>query len=65
MKLNFSKFCLTLMLVLTSFLSVAQPIDPPADGDPPAAPIDTKLIWLAVIGLVFMVYYFKRPKQIQ
>lgn len=43
---------------LFSFVAFAQ-IDPPADDDPPPASIDSKLIWLAIIGIVFAMYYFK------
>ena len=62
MKFTNFKFLATIIMAFISFLSVAQPIDPPADDDPPPAPINTKLIWLTVIGIAFMFYYFKNRK---
>ncbi len=63
MKSNLLKIYATLMLALVSFLSFAQPVDPPADEDPPASPINTQLIWLAVIGIVFAFFYLKNQKK--
>ena len=60
MKSNLLKIYATLMMAFVSFLSVAQPVDPPADDDPPPAPINTKLIWLAVVGIIFAFYYFNQ-----
>ena len=48
------------MMAFVSFLSFADPIDPPADDDPPASPINTKLIWLAVAGIIFVYFYFRK-----
>ena len=63
MKSNLFKIYATFMMALISFLSVAQPVDPPADDDPPASPINTKLIWLAVIGISFAFFYLKNQKK--
>lgn len=60
MKANLFKFYATLLMVFISFLSVAQPVDPPADDDPPGSPINTKLIWLAVVGISFAFLYFRK-----
>ena len=60
MKSNLFKLYATLMMAFVSFLSFADPIDPPADDDPPASPINTKLIWLAVAGIVFVYFYFRK-----
>lgn len=60
MKSKLVALFLTLFVNLFSFVAYAQE-DPPADDDPiPAAPINSKLIWLVLIGIVFMAYYFKR-----
>ncbi len=48
------------MMAFVSFLSFADPIEPPADDDPPPAPINTKLIWLAVAGIIFVYFYFRK-----
>ena len=49
------------MMAFVSFLSFADPIiDPPADDDPPASPINTKLIWLAIVGVSFAFLYFRK-----
>ena len=60
MKSNLFKFYATLMLAFVSFLSYADPVDPPADEDPLPAPINTKLIWLAIVGVFFAFFYFKK-----
>ena len=48
------------MMAFVNFLSFADPIDPPADDDPPASPINTKLIWLAIVGVSFAFLYFRK-----
>ncbi len=45
-----------------SFLASAQPVDPPADPDPPAAPINNQIIWLAVVGIAFAYYILNKKK---
>jgi len=60
MKSNLFKIYATVLMAFISFLSVAQPVDPPADDDPPASPINTKLIWLAVVGVSFAFLYFRK-----
>ena len=60
MKSNLFKLYATLMMSFVSFLSFADPIDPPADDDPPASPINTKLIWLAIVGVSFAFLYFRK-----
>ncbi|MBF04504.1 MAG: hypothetical protein CMP76_14560 [Flavobacterium sp.] len=62
MKVKITTFFLTLLMCLFSFVGFAQ-LDPPADDDPPAAPINSKLIWLAITGIVFAVIYFKNNIQ--
>jgi hypothetical protein len=60
MKSNLFKIYATLLMAFMSFLSVAQPVDPPADDDPLPAPINTKLIWLAIVGISFAFFYFRK-----
>ena len=48
------------MMAFISFLSYANPVDPPGDEDPPSAPINTKLIWLAIVGVSFAFLYFRK-----
>ena len=48
------------MMAFISFLSYANPVDPPAEEDPPSAPINTKLIWLAIAGIIFVYFYFRK-----
>ena len=60
MKSNLFKLYATLMMAFVSFLSFADPIEPPADDDPPDSPINTKLIWLAIVGVSFAFLYFRK-----
>ncbi|CCG53987.1 Hypothetical transmembrane protein [Flavobacterium indicum GPTSA100-9 = DSM 17447] len=62
MKNNLLKLYLSVFLTFISFLASAQPVDPPADPDPPAAPIDTNLVILAIAGIVFAYYILKSKK---
>jgi hypothetical protein len=54
-------FFKVLLFLLVPFLSFAEPFSPVEDNQidpPPAAPIDTATIYLAVVGIVFAAYYF-------
>lgn len=64
MKANFLKFYITILTLLVSFASFAQddPFDPPADEDPVGAPINSQLIWLAVVGVAFALFFFRNRK---
>jgi hypothetical protein len=65
---RFYQFYLIAFVLLSDFVMFAQPGDDDGGGglegdDTPAAPIDGKLIWLAIAGILFSVYYFKSKQQ--
>ena len=63
MKNNLLKAYLTVFISFISFLASAQtPVDPPADPDPLPAPIDSQIIWLAVVGIAFAYYIINKKK---
>ena len=63
MKNNLLKAYLTVFISFISFLASAQtPVDPPADPDPLPAPIDSQIIWLAVVGIIFAYYILNKKK---
>ena len=63
MKNNFLKAYLTVFISFICFLASAQtPVDPPADPDPLPAPIDSQIIWLAVVGIAFAYYILNKKK---
>ena len=62
MKNNLLKVYLTVFTTFISFLATAQPVDPPADPDPLPAPIDSQIIWLAVVGIIFAYYILNKKK---
>ena len=63
MKNNLLKAYLTVFITFISFLASAQtPVDPPADPDPLPAPIDSQIIWLAVVGIAFAYYIINKKK---
>ncbi len=67
MKFNYKTFLLSTFMLAVSFVSFASPPLPtdgePGEEDPPAS-INTKLIWLAIVGLAFAYYQFKNRKRI-
>lgn len=64
MKSHLLKIYATLASAFVSFFSYAnQADDPPAEEDPITAPINTKLVWLAMIGIVFAFYYFNQKSK--
>jgi hypothetical protein len=72
MKNNLIKSVLTLVFLFINFLSFAQggPGDENDTGnlegdDAPAAPINGKLIWLAILAIVFAYYIFKRERKVK
>lgn len=60
MRNYYKKFILSIFTLVVSFASFAQIPNPDDIGGPtdPPAPIDTKLIWLVVIGILFAYYAF-------
>ena len=54
--------------LLSDFMLFAQPGDDDGGGglegdDPPAAPINGKLIWLAITGILFAFYYYNSQRK--
>ena len=66
---NLYKLYVLAFILLSDLMLFAQPGD--TDGTPgglegddvPAAPINGKLIWLALVGIVFVFYYFNTKRQ--
>ncbi len=68
MKTNLFKLYLLTFLLVSDFALFAQPGNDNGGGDlegddPPAAPINTKLIWLAIIGIMFAIYTFRKNRK--
>ena len=65
MKFNYSKFLLSIVMLAVSFATFAQAPDPDDEvgGDDPPAPINTKLIYLAIIGIAFAYYQFNANRK--
>ncbi|MBC8882968.1 hypothetical protein H9X57_04930 [Flavobacterium piscinae] len=62
------KFYIVTFLLLSDFIMFAQPGDDDGGGglegdDTPVAPIDGKLIWLAMISILFAFYYLNKRTQ--
>lgn len=60
MNLKINKINILPLILLISALSIAQPVDPPADDDPLPSPINTKLVWLGLAALPLGYYLIKR-----
>jgi len=63
MKFNYAKFFLTVVLLAMNFAVSAQLPDP-NDGDtggsdPPATPVNTQIIYLAIVAIAFAYYQIK------
>lgn len=41
---------------------IAQPVDPPADDDPPASPIDQWIIALLLFAILYALYILKKHR---
>ena len=64
------KFYLLSLVLLSDFVTFAQPGDDDGGGgggleggDPEPAPINGKLIVLAVLGLLFVLYTFRKNRR--
>jgi mannose/fructose/N-acetylgalactosamine-specific phosphotransferase system component IIC len=69
---NVLKWYMLAFLLVSNFVVFAQgdtppettPVDPEVT-DPDVAPINAKLIWLAVVGILFAYYYFSQKRKEQ
>ncbi|MEC4050713.1 hypothetical protein OX284_014840 [Flavobacterium sp. SUN046] len=68
---NLLKLCLFAFTLFSNLAMFAQPGDQDNVGqgnlegtDPPVAPINTKLILLAIVGIFFVIYTLKNRKKI-
>ena len=62
------KIYILAFVLLSDVMLFAQPGDDDGTGglegnDTPAAPINGKLIWLALVGIGFAFYYFNKKRQ--
>jgi len=65
---NLYKLYILAFVLLSDLMLFAEPGDDDGSGglegeDTPAAPINGKLIWLALVGIVFVFYYFNTKRQ--
>ena len=68
MKKNFLNFYIFAIVLFSDFVMFAQPGDDSdggdlEDDDAPQAPINGKLIWLAIVGILFAVYTLRRKSR--
>lgn len=70
MKNNLLKIYVLTIMLFTDFIMFAQdPGEDTAEGDlegedAPAAPINGKLIYLAIVGILFVVYTYRKNRRI-
>lgn len=62
------KFYLLSFVLLSDFLTYAQPGDDDGSGgleggDPEPAPINSKLMLLAIAGILFVIYTFRKSEK--
>lgn len=64
MKNNFFKLFILSFFLLSDIMLFAQGQDQPGGclecNDPPTATINTKLIWLGIVAILFAFYSYKR-----
>ena len=63
------KFYILSFVLLSDFIAFAQPGDDDGGGgleggDPQPAPINSKMILLAIAGVCFVIYTFRKNKRI-
>lgn len=62
---NIFKYCAIAFVLFSDFAIYAQGLpDGDEGGDPSPAPINAKLILLAVLGVVYILYIFRKNKRI-
>lgn len=69
MKNRFSHIFLVILFLLCDFALFAQPGDDDGGGglegdDPPPAPINSQLIWLGIIAILYAFYSFKKYRKL-
>ena len=67
MKNSILKFFIFSFFLLSNVMMFAQGTDNDTGNlegdDPPATPINTKLVWLALMGIFFAIYTFRKNKK--
>ena len=68
MKKNLLNIYIFTFVLFSDFIMFAQPGDDDTGGgleddDPPPAPINGKLIWLAVAGILFAIYMYRNNRK--
>lgn len=70
MKFNYTKLFMTCAFMVMSFAIFAQPpadipdpIDQVGDEDPPATPVNAKLLYLAIAAVAFAFYQIRIARQ--
>ena len=68
MNRNFIKIYIFVAVFFSDFVMFAQPEDNDddgtlEDGDAAAVPINGKLIWLAIIGILFAIYVYRNNRK--
>jgi len=67
------KFYLLSFILLSNFVAYADPGDAPGDddgtggldgGDPTYAPINSQLMVLAIVGIAYVIYTYRKNKKI-
>ena len=69
MKKNFFKIYILVTVLFSDFILFAQPGDESDGGnlegdDAPQAPISGKLIWLAIAGILFAIYTYRKKREV-
>lgn len=67
MKKNLLKWSMLAFMLVSNFVMFAQtttpPVQPPGPVEGEDAPINSKLIYLAIVGVVFAVYHFSKMQK--